>query len=161
MTRAERPEDSGFSGMIHATSVAIGGHAVLITGESGSGKSDLALRLIDRGAILISDDYTRLGRSGDRVQASTSPNIAGQIEVRSLGIVTLPHLETAPAALVIYLVSSREDPPERHPFTLPTRRLCGVDLPVLCLCGLEASAPLKVELALREQTGTLFPAGVA
>ena len=45
---------------IHASCVAIDGRALLIEGASGDGKSDLALRLIDRGATLVSDDYTCL-----------------------------------------------------------------------------------------------------
>ena len=49
---------------IHATCVAIEGRGVLIVGPSGSGKSDLALRLIDRGAALVADDYTDLNVDG-------------------------------------------------------------------------------------------------
>ena len=72
---------------VHASTVAVDGRAVLITGPSGSGKSDLALRLLDRGFILVSDDQTIVKKDGDRLLASAPPNIAGKLEVRGIGIV--------------------------------------------------------------------------
>ena len=72
------------SDRLHATAVAIGGVAVLIEGPSGSGKSDLALRLIDRGAVLISDDQTLLIRAGSRLLARPPQTIAGKLEVRGV-----------------------------------------------------------------------------
>jgi serine kinase of HPr protein (carbohydrate metabolism regulator) len=74
---------------IHVSSVAIDGRAVLIGGRSGAGKSDLALRLIDRGAALISDDYTFVRRDRDRAFASAPERIAGRIEMRGVGIVEM------------------------------------------------------------------------
>ena len=65
--------------MVHGTAISIGGHAVLIMGESGSGKSDLALRLIDRGAILISDDVVFLETRDNAPILTVAPNIAGKI----------------------------------------------------------------------------------
>ena len=67
---------------IHASCVALGEQAILLTGPSGSGKSDLALRLLDRGAILVSDDYTVLTANRGRVVATAPATIAGRIEVR-------------------------------------------------------------------------------
>ena len=64
---------------VHASTVAIDGRAVLISGPSGSGKSDLALRLLDRGFSLVSDDQTHVRREGDRLIASPPPNIAGKL----------------------------------------------------------------------------------
>ena len=66
---------------IHASTVAIEGRAVLITGPSGSGKSDLALRLLDRGFTLVSDDQTIVRRDGDRLIASAPPTIAGKLDL--------------------------------------------------------------------------------
>ena len=63
---------------IHASTIAIGGHAVLIEGPSGAGKSDLALRLIDRGAVLVSDDYTVLSASRGRLLARSEERRVGK-----------------------------------------------------------------------------------
>jgi serine kinase of HPr protein (carbohydrate metabolism regulator) len=128
---------------LHLTTVAIDGRAVLIEGPSGAGKSDLALRLIDRGAELVSDDYTVLARDGATLVASAPPRIAGAIEVRGVGILTLAYRPSAPAAL---LVSLRPDP-DRLPEPR-SRELLGVTLPELTLAPFPASAPIKVELAL-------------
>ena len=132
------------SELLHVSSVAIDGRAVLIEGVSGSGKSDLALRLIDRGATLISDDYTLLLSEAGGLTATAAPNIAGRIEVRGIGIVDLPHVERAPVALLVSL----GEPPERLPGAGQSRRIAGVAVPNIVLNGSEASAPIKVELAL-------------
>ena len=131
---------------LHASCVAIGGRAVLIEGPSGSGKSDLALRLIDRGAVLVSDDYTVLVRRAKRLVASAPPTIAGKIEVRGIGIVAMPTVADLPLGLVVSL----SDTVERLPFERPDRRIVGVDVPAITLHALQPSAPIKVELALRE-----------
>lgn len=149
----EEERSAAFSGTVHATSVAIEGQAVLIRGESGFGKSDLALRLIDRGAMLLSDDYTLVEAEGGRVIARSAPNIAGLIEVRGLGPIPMPHVDAAPVALVVTLAPPSGPAPERCPAEGITVRLCGVDIPLLHLRGLEASAPIKVELALKTVTG--------
>jgi serine kinase of HPr protein (carbohydrate metabolism regulator) len=128
---------------IHAGCVAIGGRGVLIAGRSGAGKSDLAMRLIDRGAALVADDYVALRRKGEQLLASPPPNIAGRIELRGVGILALPFLDEAPVALLVDL----DLPPERLPEP-PSRELCGVDVPAVGLNALEPSAPIKVEAAL-------------
>src|SRR3954447_22487577 len=74
---------------VHASTVATEGRAVVIAGPSGSGKSDLALRLLDRGFTLVSDDQTTIKRDGDRLIASAPPNIAGKLEIRGIGIVEM------------------------------------------------------------------------
>ena len=66
---------------LHASAVAFEGRAVLITGPSGSGKSDLALRLLDRGFRLVSDDQPVVKLDGERLVASAPPTIAGKLEV--------------------------------------------------------------------------------
>jgi len=125
--------------------VVIDGRAVLIEGESGAGKSDLALRLIDRGARLVSDDYTLLQRDGRHLVASPPDTIAGRIEVRGLGIVPMDHVAHVPVALLIRLT----DAPERMPLTEDIRRIAGIDIREVAVDGRSPSAPIKVELALR------------
>ena len=129
---------------LHASCVAIGERAVLIEGPSGSGKSDLALRLIDRGARLVSDDYTILARDGAGLTASAPANIAGRIEVRAIGIVEMPHADSSPVVLLVRLV----DRPDRLPLDPGERRIAGVTVPEIALNAHEVSAPIKVELAL-------------
>lgn len=127
---------------LHANCVAIHGRAVLIEGPSGSGKSDLALRLIDRGAVLISDDYTELLAADGHLIASAPGTIAGRIEVRGLGIVAMPLGPPCPVALVV-----RAGAPERMPEPA-TCAMAGFEVPMITLPLLEPSAPIKVELAL-------------
>src|SRR5688572_8948122 len=90
---------------VHVSSVAMDGRAVLISGPSGSGKSDLALRLLDRGFSLVSDDQTIVRRDGDRLIASAPQTIAGKLEIRGIGIVDIDHVEDVPVALHVELAS--------------------------------------------------------
>jgi len=130
---------------IHATAVAIGGRAILLCGPSGAGKSDLGLRLIDRGARLVSDDYTLLRRQGSALLASPPATIAGQMEVRGIGLVTIGHDSDVPVALVVELT----DKVERMPADPERRTIMGVAIPVVRLSPLEPSAPIKAEMALQ------------
>ena len=129
---------------VHATSVAIGGRGILLCGASGAGKSDLALRLIDRGAMLISDDYTIVERNGGQLTASAPATIAGKMEVRGLGVVDMPFVGEAPLALVVDLAQHVD----RMPGDPDEWIIAGAPLPVIKLSPFEASAPIKVELAL-------------
>ena len=133
------------SEMLHASTVSINGHAVLIAGPSGSGKSDLALRLIDRGAILVSDDYTLVKNEGAGLIACAAPNIAGRIEVRGIGIIDTPYLDEQPVSLFVQI----SEDVIRMPTDEAVRIIAGVDVPSVTLNALEASAPIKVEIALK------------
>lgn len=139
---------AAFAGPIHATCVVIGDQAVLIRGESGTGKSDLALRLIDRGAMLVSDDYTYVQRQGPDIKATPPPEIAGLIEVRGVGLISMPHRPSASVAMIVHLLNEYDADPDRLPLDRTTERLCGQDVPLMTLRALEPSAPIKVELAL-------------
>lgn len=130
---------------LHASCIAIGGRAVLIEGRSGEGKSDLALRLIDRGAVLVSDDYTICTRADGALLGSAPPTIAGKIEVRGIGLIDMPHRDRVPIALLVTILES----PPRMPDAPGRRRIAGIDIPEVALAALEPSAPVKVELALR------------
>jgi serine kinase of HPr protein (carbohydrate metabolism regulator) len=144
MPEPRLPEVS--SETVHGACVAIGERAVLIEGRSGEGKSDLALRLIDRGAALVADGQVICQRHEGGLIASAPAQLAGRIEVRGLGIVEMPNAERVPVALLIVIL----DTPPRFPEDARTRRIAGVDVPVLALAALEPSAPIKVELALRQ-----------
>lgn len=130
---------------LHATSVTIAGRAVLLCGPSGTGKSDLALRLIDRGATLVSDDYTLVKRINGVLLATAPETIRGKMEVRGIGIVPMPCVEDAPVALLVDLF----DKVDRMPLTPFFRAVAGIDVPVMKIAPFEPSAPIKVELALK------------
>ena len=129
----------------HGTVVAFDGRAVLLRGQPGTGKSDLALRLIALGAELVADDQVELAAEGDGIVARAPPTIAGMIEVRGLGIRALPHRPWASLALVADLVAP--DKVERLPE--PAMAMIeGREIPILTLDPFTASAPIKLLLAL-------------
>jgi serine kinase of HPr protein (carbohydrate metabolism regulator) len=129
---------------LHASTVTLDGRAVLIAGPSGSGKSDLALRLLDRGFTLVSDDQTIVRREGDRLIATAPPNIAGKLEIRGIGIVEMEAQADVPVALLVELTSEIQ----RLPDDSRERPILGVPLPLVSIDALTASAPSKVALAL-------------
>ena len=131
--------------LVHATSVAIGGRAVLLRGPSGSGKSDLALRLIDAGARLVADDRSELRRDGDALMIRAPATIAGLIEARGVGILRVAPLADAPLALIADLVAP--DAVERLPEPR-SETILGLSIPLIALAPFEASAPAKLRLAL-------------
>jgi len=144
--------------LIHATTIAIetavGPRAVLLRGPSGSGKSDLGLRLIDAGGRLIADDQSELQRRGALIIVRSPPTIVGLIEVRGLGIVRVEALAEAPLALITDLMPAEtiERLPEQA-----NERLLGLDLPRIAVAPFEASAAAKVALAVRAVAGPGLP----
>jgi RNase adaptor protein for sRNA GlmZ degradation len=129
----------------HGTVVAFAGRGVLLRGGPGSGKSDLALRLIALGADLVADDQVELAAHAGGLMARVPPTIAGLIEVRGLGIRALPYAASAELALLVDLVAAAVV--ERMPEPA-VERIDGRDVPRLSLDPFEASAPLKLLLAL-------------
>ena len=129
---------------IHASCVAVDGKAVLISGPSGSGKSDLALRLIDRGFTLVSDDQTIVRKSGDQLLATAPATIAGKLEIRGIGIVEIETLQDVPVALAVELTSDLR----RLPDDSRERSILGTSIPLISVDAMTASAPSKVALAL-------------
>lgn len=137
--------------LVHGTTIAIDGAAVLLRGPSGAGKSDLALRLIDGGAELVADDQTALAVFEDSVAASSPAPIAGMLEVRGVGIIRVPYCLEARLRLVVDLIAEPggiERLPEAR-----LARLGGVDLPLIALWAHEPSAPIKIRWALRGLSG--------
>lgn len=118
--------------VLHATTVAIDGQAVLIIGPSGAGKSTLALQLIGLGAVLISDDLTRV-TSGENAPIAHAPDqMRGVIEARGLGLIHVPMQDRAPVKLVVDMAEVEQErlPPSR-PVTFvvnqPVRTVWRVD----------------------------------
>ena len=129
---------------VHASTVALDGRAVVISGPSGSGKSDLALRLLDRGFTLVSDDQTIVRKDGDRLVASAPPTIAGKLEIRGIGIVEVERVDNMPVAMLVELTSDIQRIPDDN----RERPLLGVKLPLISIDAMAASAPSKVAIAL-------------
>ena len=129
---------------LHASTVAIDGRAVLISGPSGSGKSDLALRLLDRGFKLVSDDHTILRREGAKLIASAPETIRGKLEIRGVGIVEMDSVPDVPVALIVELTSDIQ----RLPDDDRERLILGSSIPLINVDAMTASAPSKVAVAL-------------
>jgi serine kinase of HPr protein (carbohydrate metabolism regulator) len=136
---------------------APGDAGVLLIGESGSGKSDLALRLIASGAILVADDRCDLFLAGDELRVRAPQSLRGAMEIRGIGIVTMPSTEEASIRLVVRLVApaaiarfpafSRYRPnPE---LGLPERFWP----PEIAVAPFEASAPAKIGAAMATNFG--------
>ena len=141
--------------LVHGTCVALGRTAALLRGPSGSGKSDLALRflfLARRGPaaleapILVADDQVCLVRNDGRILAKSPDTIRGKMEVRGVGIVEVKSLMEAELALVVELMPAAEI--ERLPEGNAKARLLGIELPLVGLFPWEASAPIKLAIAL-------------
>jgi HPr kinase/phosphorylase len=147
-------ETSGRAGIIHSGPAATGLHAscvaldesgIVLLGGSGSGKSDLALRLIDAGARLVADDRLMVERRGDLLFGRPPPALAGLLEVRGFGIVRLPWCAEGRLRLVVELDTDAalRRLPRPEPY-----RLLGLSLPCLRLDPRAPSAVAKVRLAL-------------
>ena len=144
--------------LVHGTCVALGRRGVLLRGSAGAGKSDLALRFMalpGDGALcpgLVADDQVYVTANPDgTLTASAPPTIAGKIEVRGLGIMPVPFVPEAKLVLVCDLVAGKEVP--RMPLeSAKTMVIAGVPLPTLRLAPFEASAPLKLKMALLRAT---------
>lgn len=132
--------------VVHASCVALGEIGLLIRGGPGSGKSDLALRLIDDGATLIADDQVCLRVVDGFIWASAPDRLAGLIEVRGLGPLRLTWRPTVALGLVVDLVPRQDI--ERVPLPA-TESIHGLDLPRLKLHAFDLSTPAKLRLAAR------------
>lgn len=132
---------------IHATCVSINSAGILLLGKSGSGKSDLALRLImNKGAILVADDRTDIFPQEGKIFAGSPENIMGLLEVRGIGIVKMPFTQNIEVKLVVELAVNLKDV-ERMP-ELQEYEILGCSIPLIKLYPFEASAADKVVIKL-------------
>ena len=138
---------------IHATCIAIDGYGVLLRGPSASGKSDLALRLINAGGELVADDRVNLLVRPDGLCASAPRALYGLLEVRGLGILRLPATKKTNITLVCEL--DNLEPIERMPEDKSTC-ISGVELPLIAISPFEISSVLKVQLALKLVVGSIM-----
>ena len=130
---------------IHGTSVSIDGDGVIFRGPPGSGKSDLALRMINFGAQLISDDQVCLTRRNDNIFMSSPSTIRKSMEVRGIGIVNTIAQKEAPLILVLNML------PNNAANRMPIWQLCtflDIKVPAVEFAPFEISAHLKVKLAI-------------
>jgi HPr kinase/phosphorylase len=169
---ANHREGSAPSALVHATSVVLGkacipfggavDGAVLLLGASGSGKSDVALRLIGMGAQLLSDDQTMLFAESGRLLAEAPRSLYGRIEIRGVGIVTLESAKRAGIVLAVMLDSDAAAPrlPEPLRYTLPETLAAVEAPPLLYLPPFEASTPAKIAAAAAALARSTFVAGL-
>ena len=125
--------------VFHATSLVLGSFGILLCGASGSGKSSLALTLIERAqqsgrvGMLISDDQTIISTENGNLIASAPHEIAGAVEIRGAGLFEVPYQPQAEINLLVELLTADKAP--RYP-TDEKRELVGLMLPVLTLPAL-------------------------
>ena len=148
--------------LLHATCISIAGRGALLIGPSGAGKSDLALRLmhltarIGRDTVpvdLVADDQVIVELRAGRLLARAPTTLAGRLEVRGLGILEMRFAGETELCLVVEPAKAAGI--ERLPDPMPTIEILGLRLPLLRLAPFEASAPLKVVLALTRPAALL------
>lgn len=131
--------------VMQATCVAIGYQGVLLAGPPGSGKSDLALRLIDAGGRLVADDLVSVNAERELLIARPAGDEAyyGVLEVRGVGLLAVPNVPQIALSLMVQAGTLSERVPEVASVTMQ-----GIEIPVLQLPFFEASAPAKIRAAL-------------
>ena len=132
---------------VHGTAIALEDKGVLIIGPSGSGKSDLALRLIDSGATLISDDLTICQRRNDEIILFPHKKINGLIEVRGVGIIKVPYIKDVKLKMIVQLI-------EKQPDRIPVKEekdFLNLNIKFIEIVGKEASSTVKIKVKLFEE----------
>lgn len=148
--------------LLHANCVARPGadgilRAILLRGASGSGKSDLSLRLMAAGWYLVADDQTILSPSlpplpSHMIAASCPPAICGLIEIRGFGILKNPQPIVEKAWVVAAFDLLPHEKIERYPDKIPDYdEYFGLKLPKWSLCGFDAAAVAKIEFILAHE----------
>lgn len=128
---------------VHASCIAWLGNAMLVRGDSGTGKSSLTLALVERGWTLVGDDYVVIEAHDSKLIARPSPKLVGLCEVRHVGIIRIPCRLAAPVVLVVDLVAE----------TLPrlpepqTIKLAGIMLPWIRFPAGQNNLTVSIEMA--------------
>jgi len=157
------PDPSAPQITLHASCVALKDDGILILGAPGTGKSDLALRLIDepgygagdeliRGRLVV-DDQTVIERRGDALYGSSPKAIAGLLEIRGQGIVAFDTLAEVRLVLVVRLTPAIEI--ERLPEDTQIYRVAGVALPEIAIDPTKVTAAARIRAALTAPRGAL------
>ena len=128
--------------VIYASCVELMGMGLLICGKSGTGKSDLCLRLIDLGARLVADDQTQIENIDGKLTASCPAPLRGLLEIRGIGIVHMPFIPQTEIHLKLDLQTQEKI--DRMPVP-ETEVINGLEIPVFRLNAFEVSAALKVK----------------
>jgi HPr kinase/phosphorylase len=143
--------------VIHGSCIALAELGVLLLGAPGTGKSDLVLRFLDhqgsgtsgrlRSARLVADDQVVVQRVGQELVASAPPALAGKLEIRGLGIVTVPAVAQVPLRLAVRLTPAAEI--ERIPEPEKAEMdILGLTLPLILVDPEKPSAPARIRAAL-------------
>ena len=130
----------------HSTSLVVEDSGILIIGESGIGKSDLALRMIDSGAMLIADDITICKKINNFIYLFSPEETKGLLEVREIGIITVPFIENIKLSLVVQLIDEEN-------IRYPENENClilGIKVPKIKICGKNSSAVAKIKVKLNQ-----------
>jgi HPr kinase/phosphorylase len=141
---------------IHASCVRVGRAGVLLLGKSGSGKSDLALRLIAESACLVADDRTELFVKNGKLFARAPENLTGLIEIRGLGIVEFASVPQTAIMLAVRLGGEGRRLPDPERYAPPKPLEPAVFPPLIALNGFAASAPARIHAALAAFSRHLF-----
>jgi serine kinase of HPr protein (carbohydrate metabolism regulator) len=136
-----------------ASVVALDGRALLIEGEPASGKTSLALALIDRGGVLVGDDGVMLADVGGVLWAFPHPATRGMVEIRNVGIVTM---QAAPAPVALAVTLAHGAP--RHVEGAGSRTICGLAIPSLALWPDTPVLWLRAKWAMKVHGLPILPA---
>lgn len=132
---------------------------VLLLGESGAGKSSVALRLLAFGAKLVADDRVELFVRGDVLWARPPERLAGLMEARGLGVLELPHAAEARIALAVRLGETAPRYPDRAEYKLPAPLVAGSRPPLVALEKNDPAAAEKILLAAAAFANAQFREG--
>jgi HPr kinase/phosphorylase len=133
---------------LHGTSVEVKERGILISGTPGSGKSSLALQLIDRGAILIADDQTILSLEGQELVLHCPLRLKGIMEIRNVGLCSFPVKPKSFLKLCIQICENETIERLPEPMFI---KYHGVKVPLLKLNKGDPVGALKVEMKLNHK----------